>query len=96
MNSSVVNLKQDLISLSKSTYLGFNCTPEQAQLIETKAKSLEALSPTIEPTSQMELVSGRWQLLYSTFGLERETTLARLSFGKLPDVPVSVTSIFKK
>ncbi|MHC5731968.1 MAG: pPIWI_RE module domain-containing protein, partial [Nostoc sp.] len=46
--------------------------------IETLARSLEAVNPTAEPTNHLELVQGRWRLLYSTFGLERETTLINL------------------
>lgn len=94
--SVLANLKQELISISTATDIGFNCTPTIKQQIETLAESLEVLNPTVEPTSFMELVQGRWQLLYSTFGLERETTLQRLSFGKLPNVKVNVTGMFQE
>lgn len=90
------NLKQELISISKTSDIGFNNTPTVKQEIETLAEKVEALNPTTEPTNHLELIQGRWRLLYSTFGLERETTLQRLSFGKLPNVNVSVTGIFQE
>ncbi|MBW4567771.1 MAG: PAP/fibrillin family protein [Tolypothrix carrinoi HA7290-LM1] len=96
MVSVLANLKKELISISTATDIGFNSTLTIKQQIETLAESLEVLNPTVEPTSFMELVQGRWQLLYSTFGLERETTLQRLSFGKLPNVTVNVTGIFQE
>lgn len=96
MDSELRNIKQELISLSAATEIGFNCTEAVKQQIEALADQLETLTPTTEPTSQMELVQGRWRLLYSTFGLERETTLSSLTFGKLPDVKVIVTNIFQE
>ncbi|MHC5817537.1 MAG: PAP/fibrillin family protein [Nostoc sp.] len=96
MVSELVNLKQELISISEASDIGFNCTPTAALQIETLARSLEAVNPTTEPTNHLELVQGRWRLLYSTFGLERETTLQRVSFGKLPNVAISVTGIFQE
>jgi sialic acid synthase SpsE len=44
----------------------------------------------------MELVQGRWRLLYSTFSLEKDTNLQRLSFGKLPGVRVRISDIFQE
>lgn len=96
MASELANLKQELISISQATDIGFNLTPDTKQQIESLASQVEELNPTLEPTSQMQLVEGRWQLLYSTFGLERETTLQRLAFGKLPNVVVNVTGIFQE
>ena len=95
-HSTLGNLKQELISISAATDIGFNCTPVIKQQIETLAQNIEALNQNSEPTSHMELVQGRWRLLYSTFGLERETNLSSLSFGKLPNVAVSVTGIFQE
>lgn len=96
MINELTTLKEQLISISASTNLGFNHTPTTQEQIETLAKSLELLNPTHQPTNYIELIQGRWQLLYSTFGLERETTLQRLSFGKLPNVTVNVTGIFQE
>ncbi len=96
MISKLTNLKQELISLSEASDIGFNYTQTAKEQIETLAASLETLNPTNEPTNKMDLVQGRWRLLYSTFGLERETTLQRLSFGKLPNVKVNVTGIFQE
>jgi hypothetical protein len=96
MANELANLKQELISISQTTDIGFNLTAETKQQIESLATQIEELNPTPEPTSQMQLVEGRWQLLYSTFGLERETTLQRLAFGKLPNVAVSVNGIFQE
>lgn len=89
-------IKQQLISLSTSTDIGFNCSPELKEQIETLSTKIETLNPTQAVTSQMELVQGRWQVLYSTFRLERETTLQRLAFGKLPNVTVNVTGIYQE
>ncbi|TVP59092.1 MAG: fibrillin [Nodularia sp. (in: Bacteria)] len=96
MVSELTNLKQELISISEASDIGFNYTQTAKEQIETLAASLEILNPTTEPTNKMDLVQGRWRLLYSTFGLERETTLQRLSFGKLPNVKVNVTGVFQE
>ncbi|MBW4507154.1 MAG: PAP/fibrillin family protein [Scytonematopsis contorta HA4267-MV1] len=95
MDRQLPDLQRELISICESTNLGFNSTSELKEQIETLAERIETLNPTNEPTNQMELVQGHWQLLYSTFGLEREATLERLSFGKLPNVSVTVTNIFQ-
>jgi hypothetical protein len=96
MVGELINLKQELISISEASDIGFNYTPIAKEQIETLARSLEAINPTTEPTNHPELIQGRWRLLYSTFGLERETTLQRVSFGKLPNVGISVTGIFQE
>ncbi len=96
MNNELINLKQKLIAIANSADMGFNCTPEVKQEIESLAEKIETFNPNSEPTKQMQLLQGRWRLLYSTFGLERETTLQRLSFGKLPNVNISVTGIFQE
>ncbi|MBH8554844.1 fibrillin [Nostocaceae cyanobacterium CENA357] len=96
MTSELANLKQELISISETNEMGFNYTPIAQQQIETLAQKLESLNPTNEPTNHLAMIQGRWRLLYSTFGLERETTLQRLSFGKLPNVNIRVTGIFQE
>nr|WP_322657088.1 PAP/fibrillin family protein [Dendronalium sp. ChiSLP03b]MDZ8203422.1 PAP/fibrillin family protein [Dendronalium sp. ChiSLP03b] len=96
MVSELINLKQELISISKASDIGFSCTPTELEQIETLARTLETVNPTTEPTNHLELIQGRWQLLYSTFGLERETTLQRVSFGKLPNVAISITGMFQE
>lgn len=94
--SELTNIKQELINLAASTDIGFNLTPEIKERIEKLATEVEVLNPTAEPTKNIELIAGRWRLLYSTFGLEKETTLSRLSFGKLPNVSINVTGIFQE
>lgn len=96
MITKLANLKQELIDICQSTNLGFNLTPATKEQIETLAASLETINPTAEPTNHLELIQGRWRLLYSTFSLEQETTLQRLCFGKLPNVKVNVTGIFQE
>ncbi|BAZ51850.1 hypothetical protein NIES4103_45090 [Nostoc sp. NIES-4103] len=96
MVDELLNLKQELISISKASEIGFNNTPTTQEQIDTLAEQVEALNPNTEPTKHLELLQGRWRLLYSTFGLERDTTLQRLSFGKLPNVTVRVTGIFQE
>ncbi len=96
MTSELAKLKQELISISEASEMGFNYTLTVPQQIETLAQKLESLNPTNEPTNHIAMIQGRWRLLYSTFGLERETTLQRLSFGKLPNVSIRVTGIFQE
>lgn len=96
MVSELAVLKQELITISETSEIGFNSNPNTKEQIEKLATSLEAINPTLEPTKHLDLIEGRWRLLYSTFGLEKETTLKRLSFGKLPDVNVTVTGIFQE
>jgi PAP_fibrillin len=96
MNSEFVELLQELIDLSKASNIGFNCSKDEKMQIETLAQQIEANNPTPEPTSHMELAQGRSKLLYSTFGLEQQTSIQRLSFGTLPDVKVNVTAIFQE
>ena len=67
-----------------------------AKEIAALALQLEAQNPTAAPTSRPELFGGRWNLLYSTFNLSRETNLANLSFAKLPSAPVTVTRIVQE
>ncbi|KAB8335652.1 fibrillin [Scytonema tolypothrichoides VB-61278] len=95
-DSTLFNLKQELISISTATDIGFNSNTTYCQQIEKLAQQIEVLNQNSEPTSHMELVQGRWRLLYSTFGLEQQTTLSRLSFGKLPNVTISVTGLFQE
>ncbi|WP_198525152.1 PAP/fibrillin family protein [Kamptonema formosum] len=96
VNSELASIKEELISISTAADTGFNCDPAIGEQIEKLASQIEALTPTEDPTGQMEAVEGRWRLLYSSFGQERETTLDRLAFGKLPKVPVSITGIFQE
>jgi hypothetical protein len=64
--------------------------------IRTLAEALETCNPTPEPARAAALLRGRWRLLYSSIGLQRETTLARISFNALPRTPVSVTGLFQE
>lgn len=96
VNSELASIKEELISISTAADTGFNCDPATGEQIEKLASQIEALTPTEEPTGQMEAVEGRWRLLYSSFGQQRETTLDQLAFGKLPKVPVSITGIFQE
>jgi hypothetical protein len=43
-HSTLGNLKQELISISAATDIGFNCTPVIKQQIETLAQNIEALN----------------------------------------------------
>ncbi|MCG6135806.1 MAG: PAP/fibrillin family protein [Nostoc sp. LLA-1] len=95
-DSTLLDLKQELLATVTASEIGFNSTPDTKQKIETLAEKIESLNPTSEPTSHIKSVAGRWQLLYSTFALERETNLTRLSFGKLPSANISVTGIFQE
>ena len=57
MVSELVNLKQELISISEASDIGFNYTPTAALQIETLARSLELVNPTTEPTNHLDLES---------------------------------------
>ncbi len=64
--------------------------------VENLVQEIEALNPTPWPVGQLPMLDGYWQLLYSNFGLERETTLRRISFGTLPrEAKIRVTGIFQ-
>lgn len=75
MNIELASLKQELIEVATATEIGFNCTPATKELIESIANKIEALTPTPAPTDRMDMVQGRWRLLYSTLALDPETTL---------------------
>jgi hypothetical protein len=64
--------------------------------INQLALALEAANPTPDPTARTDLFDGRWKLLYSTFNLDRKASLAKLSFGKLPDVEVTVGDVYQE
>lgn len=90
-------LRRELIDLARAADIRFRATPEEEQRIQALAAQLEPLNPTPSPAVDgLGLLAGRWQLLYSTFPLERQATLRRLSFAKLPDVEVTVTGIFQE
>jgi len=89
-------LKADLIARSEATATSFNVTEEGKAQIDALATELEGMSPIAAPTKQASAINGRWRLLYSSFGLEQETTLRRLSFSRLPRLPIKVTSIHQE
>jgi hypothetical protein len=64
--------------------------------IAALALELEAANPTLDPTGRNDLFDGRWRLLFSTFNLERKASLAKLSFGKLPDSEVTIGDVFQE
>lgn len=69
---------------------------ELGERITSLALELEAATPTQDPTARTDLFDGRWKLLFSTFNLERRASLAKLSFGKLPDVEVTIGGVFQE
>lgn len=92
----ICRLKTDLAALGAVTEVGFDAGGAEVERLKTLATRLEALNPVPEPARAGPLLRGRWHLLYSSFGLLRETTLAALSFGALPKSPVRVVEIFQE
>jgi hypothetical protein len=93
---TATRLKTELAALGAVTELGFAEGGAEIERLKALARDLEAENPTPEPASAPALLKGRWHLLYSSLGLLRTTTLARYSFGLLPDVPVTAVEIFQE
>ncbi len=93
---SLADLKQQLIDLSAATDMRFEATKDEEATIKSLAADVEKLNPTPEPARRADLLDGRWRLLYSSFRLTREASLARLSFNQLPDVTVRVEGIWQE
>ena len=96
--SSLAELKPELLRLSAATDAGFAAkddSPVVARIIALAAQ-VEALNPTPRPVDQPRLLDGRWKLLYSSFGLERQTTLRRISFATLPrEARIAVDGVYQ-
>lgn len=92
----VAALKAELTSLGAATELGFEAGGEAVERIKTLAAALEAQNPTPITSSASALLAGRWQLVYSSFGLQRDTTLARLAFNQLPKIPILVQALWQE
>jgi hypothetical protein len=89
-------LKSRLIELATAADMRFEATPDEERDIKRLAAELQPLNPTPRPAHRADLLDGRWRLLYSSFKLSREATLARLSFQKLPAIAVRVERIFQE
>ena len=90
-------IKARLSALGAVTDLGFEAGGEAVETIKTLAAELEALNPTPAPARTDALLRGRWRLLYSSFGLQRQATLGRLSFNVLPkSAPITVERLFQE
>lgn len=94
--TDVAALKRELIVLGAATEAGFDAGGADVERIKALAAALETANPTPEPARAAALLGGRWRLLYSSFGLQRETTLARLAFNRLPKTPITVTDLFQE
>jgi hypothetical protein len=94
--SDLAALKAELCEVSARTDAGFESDDAAVARIKTLAAQVEALNPTPAPNRRADLLDGRWKLLYSSFGLERDTNLRRLSFATLPRAPISVTAIYQE
>lgn len=94
--ADVTALKRELAALGAATEAGFEAGGEAVERIKALAAELEAANPTPNPAAAADLMRGRWRLLYSSFGLHRDTTLSRLSFNLLPKTPIRVTEIFQE
>ena len=89
-------IKAGLASIAAVTDVGFEAGGEAVEAIKRLAAELEAANPTPATTRADALLKGRWRLLYSSFGLQRDATLARLSFNTLPKTPVRVTDLWQE
>ena len=75
---------------------GIDASPEQDAAIEGLAKALSELAPDPDPRPVIDKIAGRWRLVYGSFKLDRQTTLFRLSFGKLPKTAITVSDVFQE
>ena len=89
-------IKAGLASIAAATDVGFEAGGEAVEAIKRFGAELEAANPTPVTTRADALLKGRWRLLYSSFGLQRDATLARLSFNTLPKTPVRVTDLWQE
>lgn len=89
-------LKRELLDRGAATSEGFDAGGEEVERIKALADELAARNPTPAPARAEALLRGRWRMVYSSFGLQRATTLARLSFNALPKTPVAVGEIHQE
>lgn len=54
------------------------------------------MNPSPAPARAARLLVGRWRMLYSSFGLKRDATLARLSFNAMPKLPIRIAELFQE
>lgn len=94
--ADIAEIKRELRELGAVTELGFEAGGEAVERIKALAAALEAANPTPAPSREAGLLKGRWRMIYSSFGLQRDTTLARLSFNLLPKDPIRVDAIFQE
>lgn len=94
---TLTELKHNIRDLvAQSGTLKKETEAELGEKIAALALELEAANPTQDPTARTDLFDGRWKLLFSTFNLERKASLAKLSFGKLPDANVIIGDVFQE
>jgi len=96
MASELPDLKRRLIELAASADARFAAAPEHEREIVALVERLEQLNPTHEPARCASLLDGRWRMRYSSFKLDRNPTLNRLAFGKLPAIEVRVAGIYQE
>ncbi len=89
-------IKAELAELGATTEAGFAEGGKRVARIVELAAELEARNPTPAPARAAELLRGRWRLVWSSFGLQREATLARLSFNLLPPEPIRVVELYQE
>ncbi len=94
--SMIASVKTELAAIAAATDVGFDAGGEAVAAIKRLAGELEAANPTPVTARADSLMKGRWRLLYSSFGLQRDATLARLSFNALPKTPVTVTDLWQE
>ncbi|MFN7176328.1 MAG: PAP/fibrillin family protein [Thermaurantiacus sp.] len=94
--ADVTALKIELADLGAQTEMGFRESLRSGARIRALASALEALNGCDEPARAAALLRGRWRLLYSNFGFDRETNLGRLTFNVLPRTEVTVEEMFQE
>lgn len=88
--------KAELARIAAATDVGFDAGGDAVNAIARLASELEAVNPTPVTATAGDLLKGRWRLLYSSFGLQRNATLARLSFNALPKTPVHIAELWQE
>lgn len=89
-------IKAELVDLSSRTEIGFDKEHPDVVRIKELAIALEGFNPTVAPSRKRDLLRGRWRMLYSSFGVERDTTLGRLTFRKFPETPIHIQHIWQE
>lgn len=93
----IAALKRELIALGAATDIGFEAGraggSKAVARIADLVDRVAAANPTPAPARADALLKGRWRMVYSSLGLDRDTNLSRLSFGLLPAQAIRIANV---